>query len=183
VVDVSVVEEGKSVEFDLVFGTLVDSPHCLIKGTRAGMVGAVVVMKFFGAVDADSHEEFVFEKEAAPVVVEQDSIGLECVAHLQAGGTIFFLKFDSPLVKIQAHESWFAALPGENGDRKTQRHVVFYKTLEDLVGHSLPPVSNFRCAVFVEAVFAVDVAVRTGRFYQKRKRLHVGLRCREDGCV
>lgn len=41
-----------------------------------------------------------------------------------------------------------------------------------MVGHSLFAGADFRGAVLVEAVFAIEIAVGAGGFYKERKRLH-----------
>ncbi len=98
------------------FFAVFDGCHYLVEGAAARVVFSVVIVEFFGAVDADADEEFVFVEKSAPFVVEQDGIGLEGVGDLEAGLAVFFLQFDCPFVKVEAHQCRFTPLPRKAGD-------------------------------------------------------------------
>ncbi len=150
----------------------VEGGHYFIKRAATCVVFAVVVVEFFRAVDADSDEEIIFMEKIAPVVVDKNCVCLEGVADLPAFGCIFLLKLDGPFIEIKTHKSGFTPLPGKTSNGKMQLQVVFCHLFEDGVGHLLAALTDLGRAVLVEAVSAIEVAVRPRRFYQKRKRLH-----------
>ncbi len=115
VVDVFIVQQGKGVEFDVVFFAVFDGFHYLVEGAAAGVVFAVVIVEFFRAVNADADEEFIFVEKSAPLVVEQDSVGLEGVGDLLPAVAVFFLQVDYLFVKVEAHQCGLTPLPGEAG--------------------------------------------------------------------
>jgi hypothetical protein len=45
-------------------------------------------------------------------------------------------------------------------------HIVLDEFIEDLFGHPLSAGAYFGGPVFVETVFAIEVAIRAGWFYQ-----------------
>jgi len=89
--DVSVVKQGKCVKFDFVFFAGFDGFHYLIETALPRMADAIVIVKFFRAVDADTDEKLIVVQEPAPLVIEQNCIGLKCVTYCLAGAAVFFL--------------------------------------------------------------------------------------------
>lgn len=150
----------------------VEGGEDLVEGALACVIFAVVVVEFFWAVDTNSNEEFIFVEKIAPVIVEKDCVCLQGISDLTAFGGVFFLKFDGPFVEVEAHKSGFTPLPREAADGQLQLQVVFCHLFEDGVGHSLAARADLGRAVFVEAVSAIEVAIRAGRFYKESKRLH-----------
>ena len=125
----------------------------------AGLIDAVGVVKLWGAVDAQADEEVIFDKELAPLVVEQGAVGLDGVGDFFAVG-VFFLQFDGFAEEGDAEKGGLAALPGEGdfgdvlvGDVLTDERV------EDFVAHPEFFVGGEEFFFFeIEAVFAVEIA-------------------------
>jgi len=101
-----------------VFFAVFDGCDYFVEGAAAGVVFSVVIVEFLRAVDANTDKELVFVEKSAPFVVEQDGVGLEGVGYLSAGLAVFFLQFDRPFIKIEAHQCRLTPLPGKAGDGK-----------------------------------------------------------------
>ncbi len=84
------VQQGQGVILDIVLPAVFYGPHYPVKRPGTRMVGAVVIVKFFGPVDTDPDKELVFVQKPAPVFVEQNRIGLQRVADFLAGDAVFF---------------------------------------------------------------------------------------------
>ena len=165
VVGVEVIDEDEDVVFDVVFFAAVNGPHHFVESSGAGMVGAVVVVVLFWAVDTDADEEVIFAKELAPLVVEEDGVGLQSIADDLAGYAVFPLQLDELLIEIEAHERGFTTLPCKTRLGKLQLEVIGDEAFEYFVAHTLAALADFGCTAFVEAVFAIEIAVGTGWFY------------------
>jgi len=165
VLGVEAINKDEDVVFDVVFPAAVNGSHHFVESSRAGMVGAVMVVVLFGAVDADADEEVVFAEKLAPLVVEQDGVGLQSVADDLAGCAVFPLQLDELLIEIEAHERGFTALPCKTRLGKLQLEVIGDEAFEYFVAHTLAAPANFGCTALVEAVFAIEIAVGTGWFY------------------
>jgi hypothetical protein len=92
--------------------------HDPVKGSMASFIFSVEVMKFLRTIHAQADKEFILVEKLAPLVVEEDSISLECVLDPGAGLCVFFLKFHGALEEIETHQRRLAALPrdGDRGD-------------------------------------------------------------------
>ena len=86
---------------------------------------------------------------------------------------MLFLKTYNFFIKIESHDSRFTALPGETMTNEVKIDVVFDKLIEDLVGHSMSACAKDGSLACVKTVFAREVAIGTGRFYQKSKGAHM----------
>ena len=156
------VDRAEDVELHLVFLEQPGSPHDPVKGSMASLVFPVKVVKLFGTIQAEADQEFVLVEKLAPLVVEEDAVGLEGVLDLGAGLLIFFLKLHGSPEEIETHESRLASLPG-HGDL---RNLVGFEKLPDislvhLIGH--PEIAS-RIELLLlqeEAVVAVQIAGRT----------------------
>ena len=58
-------------------------------------------------------------------------------------------------------------MPGKTGDGKAQPQIVFDQPFEDFISHPLSALTDLRGAAFIEAVLAIDIAVRAGWFYEQ----------------
>ena len=87
--------------------------HHEIEGALAASVAPIGVVQFARAVDAQADQEVVFLEEGAPVVVEQQAVGLESVLHRLAGPAVFLDQFDGALEELELHQRRLAALPGD----------------------------------------------------------------------
>ena len=137
VVGVQVVDEYEDIEFDVVFFAAFDGSHDFVEGSSAGMVGAVMVVVLFGAVDTNTHEEVIFAEKLTPLVVEENCVGLQSVAYDLAWCAVFLLELDELLIEIEAHERWFTALPCEAGLGESQFEVIGDEAFEDFIAHTL----------------------------------------------
>ncbi len=73
--------------------------HHLLEGATAGAVDPIGVVQQLGAVDAQANEEVVGRQKLAPLVVEQDAVGLQIVGDHHPLRLVFALQLDH-LAKI-----------------------------------------------------------------------------------
>jgi len=132
-----IIQQGERVELHLMFFTSFDGWHDLVKGAMASVVEAIAIVQFFWAVDTNADKKVIIVKELAPIIVEQNCVGLQRVAHFLPGSAVFFLEFHHPLIEVKAHQSRLTALPGKPGYRKTQLHIIFDQFFKDLIAHPL----------------------------------------------
>ena len=129
------------------------------------------VMCTLQPVDADAHQKVVFVQELAPFVVEEGAVRLYGILDNHLGLLVSALKFDCTPEKVEAHEGGFAALPGKSHLRYAMRlDVLAGERLQDFLRHAEPAAW---VQVFLrqeEAVRAVEVADRAGRFGQHVQR-------------
>jgi hypothetical protein len=97
---------------------------------------SVKVVKLFGSIQAEADQEIILVEKLAPLLVEEDAIGLEGVLDLGSGLLIFFLKFHGAPEEMETHESRLASLPGHG----YLRNLVGFEmlpdmSLVDLIGH------------------------------------------------
>ena len=71
----------QNVEIDVVPAQLLPTFHHAVEGTPTATVDPVGVVDFAGAVDTEADQKVVLLEELAPVVVEQDAVGLKGVLH------------------------------------------------------------------------------------------------------
>ena len=86
---------------------------------------------------------------------------------------MLFLKAYNFFIKVESHYGGFSALPGETMTNEVEIDIVFDKLVKDLVGHSVSACAEDGSFACVKTVFACEVAIRTGRFYQKSKGAHI----------
>jgi len=165
-------QQNQGTKFNLVLLTLFNASHHPVERAGTGAVHAVGVVKFSRPINADAQQKFIVVKELAPIVIEQNAVGLQRVADLLTGLATFFLQFNRPSEEIYPHQGRLTALPGKADHGKAKLHVVFDQPLEHRIAHALPTLAKFGSPALVEAVFAINIAIRPGWLNQKRKRLH-----------
>jgi hypothetical protein len=117
------------------------------------------------AVHAEANEDFVLLEEGAPRVVELRAVGLDGVRDLLSRPLVPLHALDRPLEEIEAHESRLATLPADDDVRACLRLEQLTDVgLEKLVGHPEPAAGIEHLLREEEAVLAVKIADRAGRF-------------------
>ncbi len=94
-------------------------------------------MEFLRAVEADAGQEMMFGQECAPVLVQQDAVGLQGIGDELTVCAVLFLKIDDLFIKIQSHQGRLPALPGKTAIRQTQPEIAFDQMLQDLSAHAV----------------------------------------------
>ncbi len=156
--------------------------HDFVEGPSACSVFAVEIVKFTGAIYAESNEEIVLSEEPAPLVVKQDAVGLEGVFDVGARFPVFFLKLHGSPEKIESHKRWLAALPCDG----YPRGPVKSKELADigLVDPRRHPKIASRIELFLlqeKTVAATQIAGRTRRLGHYMKGFGIAGRTRRLG--
>jgi hypothetical protein len=98
---------------------------------------SISVVQFCGPIQAESYAEMLRCKKSAPILVKQDSVGLNPVENLFVPWLMLALKRDNFAKIIQSCQSGLASMPGE-GNRRSRRSVnmldnVFF---EQRIGHA-----------------------------------------------
>ena len=127
-------------------------------------------MQFAGAVDAQADQKIVFLEEGAPVIVEQDAVGLKGVLHDLPGPAVLLDEFDGAPEEFELHQRRLAALPrhGHLG-RAVRLQQLADIGLERGIGHPVLVVRIQRFLGQEEAIRAVDIAGGAARLRQQVK--------------
>ena len=168
VVLVGGVDRAEDVEFDPVAAESPPAAHHQVKGALAAAIDPIGVVEFARTVDAQADQEVVLLEEGAPLIVEQDAVGLEGVLHALARPAILLDEFDRAPEELELHQRRLATLPCHGHLRRTMRlqqlaDVGFERGLRH-------PVLLVRIERFLgeeEAVGAIDVAGRPARLRQQ----------------
>jgi hypothetical protein len=72
------------------------------------------------AVNAQADQEVVFLEERAPLVVQEDAVGLKRVLHDLAGPAVLLDELHGALEEVEPHQGRLAALPRH----RDLRHAV-----------------------------------------------------------
>ena len=85
-----------------------------VEAGLAALGGAVAVVQFARAVHAETDHEAVCLEEGHPLIVEQQTIGLQVVLDALARFAMTRLELDHAAKEAQPHHRRFAPLPGED---------------------------------------------------------------------
>ncbi len=178
------VDRAQDVELHPVAAQQPPPVHHLVPGALRPPVDTVGVVQLLGAVDAEADEEVVLGEELAPLVVEQDAVGLERVLHHLVGPAVLLDQLDRLAKELDAHQGRFATLPGDGDVRCPVRLEQLADVRLQRGGrHAALVVRVQRFLGQEEAVGAVDVARRPARFgEQVEAGWCVGRPCGHRGC-
>ena len=168
------VDRAEDVEGHVVGAQVAPALHDPVEGALAAPVEPVGVVQLARPVHAQAHQEVVLLEEGAPVVVEQDPVGLEGLLHDLSRPAVLLDQLDGAGEEGEPHERRLAPLPGH-------RHLGCPVGLEQLadvgleggLGHPLLVAGVQRILGQEEAVGAVDVAggpARLGQEVERRRR-------------
>jgi hypothetical protein len=87
---VGLAQHAEDVEFDFVLLEDFDAAHHAPPGPLSSAVDPVTIVHGLGAVNGDAHQPVIFPQQAAPVLVDQDSVGLQRVGYALAITAILF---------------------------------------------------------------------------------------------
>ena len=73
-----------------------------VEGSVAAFVHAVRVVQVAGAVHTEANQKAVLLRNQAPLLVEQDAVGLKGVGDVHMRGAAFLLKLDGPSEEVEA---------------------------------------------------------------------------------
>ena len=162
------VDRAQDVEFDAVLSQVPPALHHPVEGALPAAVDPVGVVDLARAVDAQADQEVVLLEEGAPVVVEQDAVGLEGVLHGLAGPAVLLDELDGAPEELELHQRRLAALP-RHGDlgRAVRLEQLADVGLERGLGHPALVVRIQRFLGQEEAIRAIDVAGGPARLRQQ----------------
>ena len=78
-------------------------------------------MNLPGPVATDTDKKIVLLEKGAPLVIQQDSVGLKGMFYGLPGPTVLLNDFDGPAKELDLHERGFAALPSDSHRRRAMR--------------------------------------------------------------
>ena len=157
------------------------SPHQLgcpqYRVITALAIGAmtVQVVGIFHSVQGQANEKMIFSQKLTPLLVQQDTIGLEGIGHCEAGTGVLFLQLHHFLEEIQPGKGGFSSLEGKRAASLCRLQKQGYGVFQNLVGHN-PIVrdGSHGCFVGVEAVLTPQITPGAGRLYHNADWMHDG---------
>ena len=168
VVLVGGVDGAQDVEVDLVLAQVTPAAHHQVERALAATVDTVGVVQLARSIHAQADEEVVLLEERAPVVVDQQAVGLECVLYGLPGLAVLLDELDRAAKELELHQRGLATLPGHRDLRRAVRLEQLADVgLERGLRHSLPVVRVERFLGQEEAVGAIDVAGGPARLGQQ----------------
>ena len=115
-VDVVRPQHAKDVVLDAVATQHLDAAQHQIEAAASGFGAALLVVDLLRTVQADADQEVVAPQEGAPIVVQEDAVGLERVRDRHRRPRVGGLQRDDPFEEGPAGQGRLAALPGDRGD-------------------------------------------------------------------
>ena len=162
------VHRAQDVELHVVLGEQLEAPqHPLGRGVSP-LVDPVAVMELRRPVDADADQEAMLGEQLAPGIVQQRAVGLDGVLDLLARPAVPLGQLDRPAKELHPHERGLAALPRDRDlrSRGVGLEELAHVALEQLIRHSKAIAGIERLLGQEEAVFAIEIADRSGRLGQ-----------------
>ena len=162
------IDGTQDVEVDLVTAQRLPALHHQIEGALAATVQPVGVVQLARAIHTQADQKVVLLEEAAPVVVQQQAVGLEGVLDRLPGPAVLLDQLDRMLKEFEFHQRRLAALPGH----RDFGHAVRFEQLADvgLERGRRHPALVVRVERFLgqeEAVGAIDIAGRAAGLGQQ----------------
>jgi len=160
--DVRLAEHAKDVELHALLLEQLDALDHALPGAAALLVDTVAVVHLFGAVEREAHQPLILAEEVAPVLVQQDAVGLDGVADALAVAAVLLFELHELLEERQAGQGGFAALKREDALRVGVEKVGVDEALERVEGHAASGegLVGIGVAIEIEAVGAGEVADR-----------------------
>lgn len=160
------VDDGQGIEGNLMLAQQRGRRHHQIEGGFAAAGYPVFVVQCAGPVDGEADQKAVLLEKPAPLVIEQDAVGLQVVADADPGRAMLLLQRHYPAKVVDAEQGRFTALPGEdNLVAILPLYVAADEGLQRLFIH--PGLSRLMEQIFlvqVEAILAINVALGAPRF-------------------
>ena len=165
------VDRAEDVEGNVMGAQVAPALHHPVERALAAPVEPVGVVQLARPVHAQAHQEIVLLEEGAPVVVEQDPVGLEGLLNHLPRPAVLLDQLDGAGEEGEPHQRRLAPLPGH-------RHLGSPVRLQELadvgleggLGHPLLVIGVQRILGEEEAVGAVDVAGGTARLGEQVER-------------
>ena len=172
------VHRAEDVDVHLVLTQMPPAAHHAVERALPAAVAPIGVVEIARAVNAQADEEVVLLEEGAPLVVEQDAVGLERVLHDLARPTVSLDEVDRAPEEVELHQRRLAALPRHRHLGCAMRFQQLTDVgLEGRIRHPVRVVGIERFLREKEAVRAVDVAGRPAWFREqvesRRRACHV----------
>ena len=136
VLDVLRVDHAEKIDGNLMLPQQAIALHHLPVRGALVLCHAISVVQLSRTVEAEADAELLGGEKAAPLVCQQNAVGLDAVGDMLAGRTVLALELDDPAKIVQPENRRFAAVPGEKdlasrGNRDLLDDVI----LQQIVGH------------------------------------------------
>src|SRR6266478_2828886 len=122
------VDRAQDVEIDSMLTQECPSLHHAVKRAPLTTIHAILIVKLTRPVDTQAHKEVVFLEKSAPLIVEEDPVGLKRVSHDLISSAVLLHQFHGLSEEVEFHEGRFATLPCDRNFRCAMR----FKQLPDV---------------------------------------------------
>jgi hypothetical protein len=103
----------------------------------------ISVMKRARTVEAEADAKVLSSEKTAPLVCQENAIGLDAVSDVFTNRTVFALEFHNPAKIVQPENSRFPAVPREkNLAPRDNGNLLNNVLLQQIVGHPKRPASG-----------------------------------------
>ncbi len=170
VIGIGGVDSGQDVELHLVLLQESCGTQHLVECRSASFIHAIGIVHGLRAIQTQPNQEVVLAEKLAPVVIQEDAIGLHRMPDCDAWTRVVCDVVHRALEKVQSHQGGFTALPGDSdfGDTLRFDHLADVG-FERLVAHAKAAVGVELLLGEEKAVGAIQVAGCAGWFAQNMK--------------
>ena len=130
----------------------------------AALCHAICVVQFRRTIETETHAETLQGKEAAPFLVQEDTVGLDPVPHAPGAGPVLALEFDSLAEEVHAESGRLSTVPRKVDLRPGRGfHVLDDVLLQERLCHAKRTGAGIEAAlVLVITILAVEVTAGPG---------------------
>jgi len=171
VLNVVCMHNAQYIERDSVFLQKFIPTHRLFMGGIPAFGDTVPIVHFLRTVKANPYGKALCRQKAAPVLIEEGTVGLDSIKNVLLRRLVFPLQLDDTAKVVQSQDCGFSSMPGKTDLRVwVNSEVLFDILLQEVLGHAERSAFWIELFLFqVVAVKTVQVAERTCRFDKNLK--------------
>ena len=131
------VDRRQNIELYLMLLQQPRSPHHFLERRCTTFIYTVGIVHGLWTIQTQPDQEVMLVEKPAPIIIQEDAIGLHGMLNVDAGARIGMYKVHCAIEKVESHQSWFAPLPGYRDFRSTLRFEQLANIcFEGLVTHT-----------------------------------------------
>src|SRR6266571_5976625 len=170
VIGIRSVDRRQNVELYFMLLQQPRSTHHFLERRRTTFIYTVGIVHGLWTIQAQPDQEVMFVEKSAPIIIQEDAIGLHGVLNVDARASIGMHKLHRAIEKVESHQSWFATLPGYRDFRSTLRFEQLTNIgFEGLVTHAKTTVRVEFLLGEEKAIGAIEVTGSARRLTQDMK--------------
>src|ERR1035437_8914418 len=168
---VGLAEDAQNIEIHFLRLEQFDAVDDALPGAALLLIETEAVVDLLGPIERYPEQPLILAEQVAPVLVEQDGVGLQRIADRLARAAVLLLEGHQFFEKRQSGEGRFAALKREHAVGVRVEQVGIHQALERLQRHAAAGQRTVRVglAIQVEAILAIQIAHRGGRLDEQRR--------------